>query len=41
MVACGLLFGGGMFLLGEVTELWQLFLAFGISCDELGGAVSL
>ena len=29
MVACGLLFGGGMLLLGVVTELWQLFLAFG------------
>jgi len=29
MVACGLLFGGGMLFLGVVSELWQLFLAFG------------
>ena len=29
MLACGLLFGGGMLFLGVVTELWQLFLAFG------------
>ena len=30
MVACGLLYGGGMILLGVVSELWQLFLAFGL-----------
>ena len=30
MVACALLFGGGMLFLGVVSELWQLFLAFGL-----------
>ena len=30
IVACGLLYGGGMIFLGVTTELWHLFLAFGI-----------
>ena len=30
MVGCALLYGGGMLFLGVVTELWQLFLAFGL-----------
>ena len=29
MVACGLLFGGGMLFLGVVSQLWHLLLAFG------------
>ena len=30
LVACGLLFGGGMLLLGVISQIWHLFLAFGL-----------
>ena len=30
MLACGLLFGGGMLLLGVITQFWHLFLAFSL-----------
>ncbi len=30
LVACGLLFGGGMLLLGVISQIWHLFVAFGL-----------